>query len=42
MPAAADSQATGGQASAGIAESVQFVDEPIVVEYDGARFDPGR
>ena len=40
MPAAADSQATGGQASAGIAESVQFVDEPIVVEYDGARFGP--
>ena len=40
MPEAADSQESAGQASAGIADAVQFVDEPIAVEYDGTRFGP--
>jgi hydroxyacylglutathione hydrolase len=40
MPEATDATVGGSQVDAGAADMVQFVDEPIAVEYGGARFGP--
>jgi hydroxyacylglutathione hydrolase len=40
MLASPDGQEAGGEAFAGASDAIQFVDEPIAVEYDSARFGP--
>jgi hydroxyacylglutathione hydrolase len=40
MPEPKEAPVGGGQVHAGATDSIQFVDEPIAVEYGGARFGP--